>query len=488
MNTAQQHALDQANLITQLIKYADRTILVESASEPERRAFVKLLDEQLPDHIDILGLRASPTTTPSAIITLVTEALQLSPGIESPQELATAAHEALTASERVLVVIENAHVWLNTPQWSEMVSYLRAAHDFAANQLLFLLTGDIGLTDQLRLEPELSEMQSDMHPCQLLGETPPSTEQTPAEAPTATTVQSLFVDDPEDGRGFNTSDHFKPTKRFSPALLIVAGISVAVVAFGGFALLTRSTDQPAKPQSLPLATETTATSTPTSLASNEMAQTDNPLPNDGPVSTPDLQASQATVAPATPPAAVAPPSAEIAPATRPTEATKPVEQSTAPIASEAPHLIPPKSQKLAGQPATTAAKPLEKAAPTPVKPPAPVAKPGEPKPAVKPVAVEGVDNAWYRARAPHRAVIQMGAFNDEKAALGFIKRHTSGAHITDWHLFSQTKNNQVLYTVTAGDFATPEAARKGLAQLPTVLQKLKPYPRTFASIREVLKP
>ncbi|MDD3575522.1 AAA family ATPase, partial [Halothiobacillus sp.] len=153
MNTAQQHALEQANLITQLIKYADRTILVESASEPERRAFVKLLDDQLPDHIDILGLRASPTTTPSAIITLVTEALQLSPGIESPQELATAAHEALTASERILVIIENAHAWLNTPQWSEMVSYLRAAHDYAPNQLLFLLTGDIGLTDQLRLEP-----------------------------------------------------------------------------------------------------------------------------------------------------------------------------------------------------------------------------------------------------------------------------------------------------------------------------------------------
>ena len=501
MNTAQQHAFEQANLITQLIKYADRIILVESASEPERRAFVKLLDDQLPDYIDILGLRASPTTTPAAVITLVSETLQLSPGIESPQELATAVHEALTASERILVIIENANAWMDTPQWAEMVSYLRAAHDLAPNQLLFLLTGDIGLTDQLRLEPELSEMQSDMHPCQLLGEAPPSTEQTPVEAPAATTAQSLFVDDPEDGSSFNTSDHLKPTKRFSPALLIAAGISVAVVAFGGFALLTRSTDQPAKPQSLPLKTETTATSTPPSLASNEPAQTDNPLPNDGPVSTPDLQGTQATPAPApaAPSAVVAPapaphdttspPAVEVsAPATTPTETTKPVEQTPAPIASETPHLIPPKPEKPVEQPAATATKPVEKTAPTPVKAPAPVAKPSKPKPAVKPVAVKGVDNAWYRERAPHRAVIQMGAFNDEKAALGFIKKHAPSAHVTEWHLYSQTKNNQVLYTVTAGDFTSTDSARKALAHLPTALQKLKPYPRSFASIREVLKP
>lgn len=502
MNTAQQHALEQANLITQLIKYADRTILVESASEPERRAFVKLLDDQLPDHIDILGLRASPTTTPSAIITLVTEALQLSPGIESPQELATAAHEALTASERILVIIENAHAWLNTPQWSEMVSYLRAAHDYAPNQLLFLLTGDIGLTDQLRLEPELSEMQSDMHPCQLLGEAPPSTEQTSTEAPAAATTQSLFVDEPEDGSHFNTSDHLKPTKRFSPALLIAAGISVAVIAFGGFALLTRSTDKPAEPQTLPLTTQTptqTPTETPAtmapSLASNDTSQTGNPLPNDGAASTPGTQDNQITASPSptTSPAAApaAPQSDETttptpAPATKPAGTDKTAEQAAAPVASE-PHLIPPKPQTPVDKPVEHVIKPVEKTAPQ-VKAAAPVAKATKPQPAVRHVDVKGVDNAWYRARAPKRASIQFGAFNDEKAALGFIKKYAASAHINDWHVFSQTKNNQVLYTVTAGDFATLEAARKGVTQLPSTLQKLKPYPRSFGSIRAVLKP
>lgn len=502
MNTAQQHALEQANLITQLIKYADRIILVESASEPERRAFVKLLDDQLPDHIDILGLRASPTTAPTAIITLVSETLQLSPGIESPQELATAVHEALTASERILIVIENANAWMDMPQWAQMVSYLRSAHDLAPNQLLFLLTGDIGLTDQLRLEPELFDMQSDMHPCQLLGEAPlPSAEPTSVEAPTATPAQSpLFADDPEDGGRFNTSDHLKSTKRFSPALLIAAGISVAVLAFGGFALLTRSTDQPAKSQTLPLKTEAVTTSTPPSLASNEQAQTDNPLPNDGQANTPDLRGSQTTTppAPATPQTVVAPtpapdsatsaPAAEQQSAPQPARTTSPVEKTIAPIASETPRLIPPKPEKPVEQPAVAVTKPVEKTAPTPVKAPAPVAKPGKPKPAINSAAVKGVDNEWYRTRTPHRAVIQMGAFNDEKSALSFIKKHAPGAHVSEWHLYAQTKNNQVLYTVTAGDFSTLDSARKALAHLPPALQKLKPYPRSFASIREVLKP
>ncbi|OYY33434.1 MAG: hypothetical protein B7Y58_08865 [Halothiobacillus sp. 35-54-62] len=58
MNTAQEHAFEQANLVTQLIKYADRVIVVESASAPERRAFVKLLADQLPDSIEILSVQA----------------------------------------------------------------------------------------------------------------------------------------------------------------------------------------------------------------------------------------------------------------------------------------------------------------------------------------------------------------------------------------------------------------------------------------------
>ncbi|OZB77899.1 MAG: hypothetical protein B7X29_06945 [Halothiobacillus sp. 13-55-115] len=480
MNTAQQHALEQANLITQLIKYADRIILVESASEPERRALVKLLDDQLPDHIDILGLRASPTTTPSAIITLVTEALQLSPGIESPQELATAAHEALTASERILVIIENAHAWLNTPQWSEMVSYLRAAHDYAPNQLLFLLTGDIGLTDQLRLEPELSEMQSDMHPA-------------------AATTQPLFVDEPEAGNRFIPSDHLTPTKRFSPTLLIAAGISVAIIAFGGFALLTRSTDQPNTTQTLALKTDSGTTSTPPTPDSSAPAQADNPLPNDGSISASDTQGSQAPAEMATPPATIAPapsqnnapepamtqtPRVNPSPETTAPETAKPAEKTATSTAGETPHLIPPKPEKPVEQ--ATATKPTEKIAPNPVKAPIPVTKHSKPESEAKPVVVKGVDNAWYRARTPKRAALQIGAFNDEKTALDFISKQAAHAPVSEWHVFSQKMGNKVLYTVTAGDFSSIDAARQTVSRLPAALQKLKPYPRSFASIREAI--
>ena len=499
MNTAQQHALEQANLITQLIKYADRIILVESASEPERRAFVKLLDDQLPDHIDILGLRASPTTTPSAIITLVTEALQLSPGIESPQELATAAHEALTASERILVIIENAHAWLNTPQWSEMVSYLRAAHDYAPNQLLFLLTGDIGLTDQLRLEPELSEMQSDMHPCQLLGEAPASSKPTHDPAPAAATTQPLFVDEPEAGNRFIPSDHLTPTKRFSPTLLIAAGISVAIIAFGGFALLTRSTDQPNTTQTLALKTDSGTTSTPPTPDSSAPAQADNPLPNDGSISASDTQGSQAPAEMATPPATIAPapsqnnapepamtqtPRVNPSPETTAPETAKPAEKTATSTAGETPHLIPPKPEKPVEQ--ATATKPTEKIAPNPVKAPIPVTKHSKPESEAKPVVVKGVDNAWYRARTPKRAALQIGAFNDEKTALDFISKQAAHAPVSEWHVFSQKMGNKVLYTVTAGDFSSIDAARQTVSRLPAALQKLKPYPRSFASIREAI--
>lgn len=516
MNTAQQHALEQANLITQLIKYADRIILVESASDPERRAFVKLLDDQLPDHIDIIGLRASPTTTPEALTQMISETLQLSPGIESPHELATAVREALTASERVLVVIENAHFWLDTPQWAQMTAYLRAAHDLAPNQLLFLLTGDIGLTDHLRREPELADIQSDVHTCQLLTEASPPTKPIPAEAPSAATDQTLFADDPQDASRFDPSDQIKPTKRLNPTLLITAGISVAVIAFGGFALLTRSTDQPTKPQKLALNTAPTPTSPPPSQASTQPTQTDNPLPNDGAASPVDIKGSQATSSSALPTqpddsAAIttqqdaAPTSAtKAAPAMTPPKATEPNGQATASIANKTPRLIPPhadntaekQTQKPVDQPAATT--PAKKAAPTAIKKPAAEAKPSkpepkhkpkpktEPKPKVKTVRVSGVDNAWYRARAPHRAALQIGAFNDEQTALNFIRKHAAHAPVGEWHVFSQKRNNQVLYTVTAGDFISIEAARKTLSQLPETLQKLKPYPRSFASIRKVI--
>ncbi|OYV46079.1 MAG: hypothetical protein B7X12_06550 [Halothiobacillus sp. 20-53-49] len=239
MNTAQEHAFEQANLVTQLIKYADRVIVVESASAPERRAFVKLLADQLPDSLEILSMQAGPHSGAANIIALISDALQLSPGIESPRQLANAVHEAMEGQGRLLMVIENADAWLDSQQWSGLLASLRAAHDLAPNQLLFLLTGDIGLTDQ---------------------------------------HEPLFADALEGARGFAASEPAGARRKSSgPMLLVAAAISVAIVTFGGFALLTSTSDKPALPQTLSLNTapaEPAPTGTPP-------AQPDNPLPNDG---------------------------------------------------------------------------------------------------------------------------------------------------------------------------------------------------------------
>lgn len=537
MNTARQHALEQANLITQLIKYADRVILVESASEPERRAFVKLLDEQLPDHIDMIGLRASPSTTPTAIIKLVSETLQLSPGIESPNELASAVHEALTSAERVLVIIENADLWKDKPQWKPLIEFLQAAHKLAPNQLLFLLTGDSGLADLLRQEPALADMQSDIHACQLLGEASPKKETTGSAAPTDNTSgdtsdKPLIIDTPEPGTGSAATNPPETRRRFSPTLLMAAGISVAVIAFGGFALLTRTTTEPVTSHTLPLDTKTERTEASHQNQSTQIAQANNPLPNDGAASTPALQGSSPTdTASTTAPAAAKPvptnqesrstplssPMASasqtpnqtanhgMAPENRSTasqitsqtahqatqltttlpKAPSP-EKPNAVIAHERPGLIPPRPQKSTNQPATATAHVVKKNQ-QPTKTHTAEKKPTKHKP-TRMTAVKGTDNAWYRDRSAHRAAIQLGAFNDEKAALSFIRKHAASSHLGEWHLFSQARSGQVLYTVTAGDFANITEARKALSHLPATVQKLKPYPRTFASIRQVLKP
>jgi hypothetical protein len=495
MNTAQEHAFEQANLVTQLIKYADRVILVESASAPERRAFVKLLADQLPDSIEILSVQASPQSSSANMIAVISDALQLSPGIESPRQLASAVHEAMEGQGRLLMVVENADAWLDLPQWSELIACVRAAHDLAPNQLLFLLTGDIGLTDQLRLAPELLEMQSDMHLCQLLGEAAPAAPQ-PSTAASARTIpeEPLFADALEGARGFAASEPAGARRKSSgPMLLVAAAISVAIVTFGGFALLTSTKDKPAAPETLSLntpATEPASTATPP-------AQADNPLPNDG-----GLGASSTLSG-----AAPVPAPATHAPATANLTERPPQTQTLRPAPTPAQTIIPPVVEAPMPKPATAPAapqliaprekQPTEKPAAEKVhKPTKPVEKPVE-KPAVvksheaapaKSVVVKAVDNAWYREKPKNRAVLQLGAFNDEKAALDFIKKHSTSTRLGEWHVFSQKRNNQLLYTVTLGDFLTLADARKAAPELAEPLRAFKPYPRTFEAIGKVIHP
>jgi DamX protein len=104
------------------------------------------------------------------------------------------------------------------------------------------------------------------------------------------------------------------------------------------------------------------------------------------------------------------------------------------------------------------------------------------------VVVKAVDNAWYREQPKNRAVLQLGAFNDEKAALDFIKKHSASTRLGAWHVFSQKRNNQLLYTATLGNFLTLADARKAALELAEPLRAFKPYPRTFEAIGKVISP
>ncbi len=517
-STAQQHALEQANLITQLIKYADRVIVVESASDAERRAFVKLIDDQLPESVGVLALRASPNTEQAEIIREISSLLQLSPGIEAPRQLASAIQTALGNQGRLLTIIENADAWHQTTQWSGLMAHIQAANKMAPNHWLFLLTGAPGLTEKLRSDPQLADLTAEIHRCELLGEADATapTGAAPMPPPTAPVASELHAED-----RFAAAPP-APKKSHGTALLVAAALSVAVVTFGGFALLTRSHDSaPATPTTQTLALN--APAAPVAPPPTAPAQTDNPLPNDGANGTPQVDgsvadapagaasspaplippkpASNATpAAPAQPASLPSPPpvAAPIPPVEPPAPAPRPVAQELAPKPVTEPRALENKASENKVPERTVhetkthetkvhEQKAVEKREPEKHETAKRAPEKAEHAKSAAPVRVAGVDNAWYRQQKTERAVLQLGAFNDEKAALAFIRTHERGTALRDWHLFTQVRDGKTLYTVTVGDFATLAAARDGIGQLPTALRAIKPYPRSFKAIQDIIK-
>lgn len=509
MNTAQEHALEQANLIAQLVKYADRLIVVESASPPERHDFVELVAERLPDTIETRVITAGPGNLPQEIIPLVTESLQLSPGIESPRQLAAAVHEALTAQGRMLVIIENVNAWVNTESWPELLLMLRAAHELAPNHLLFLLTGEIDLTDTLRAEPELAEMQGDMHQCLLLDAAfanaapNPDTAQGQANTRADTQVNSPTKSPKKNSESpkeealvanlKNPGSSTAPARRpFNPTLLIIAAFSVAVVSFGGFALLTRTSDHGVASKSLPieptpqnLALSTGTPDTPASppAPTTPSPQPGNPLPNDG-----DQTAKTGALAPQ--PVETAPPTQHL----EPVPATPAPHETSSADTTPRPAINDNIGKSTAATP-PTATKPVEKTeSPHSASKSAPPAKPVVAhKPSPEPrkhqaadAAATPVDNDWYRARPKTHATLQLGAFTEAQAARRFIQKHEATTNLKGWHIFSQRPKSKMLYTVTIGDFSSLTAARQAVDKLPESLRQSKPYPRSFNAIHQVL--
>ncbi|WP_439860693.1 SPOR domain-containing protein [Pseudomonas sp. MBLB4136] len=133
-------------------------------------------------------------------------------------------------------------------------------------------------------------------------------------------------------------------------------------------------------------------------------------------------------------------------------------------------------------PKPVAAAPVVAAAPAapvvkPVAPPAPA--PVERKvSAAAPVQAPAVVG-WYAAQAPSRYTLQVLGARAESSAQAFVREHGG-----EYHYFKKLHQGQPLYVVTYGSFATREAAQAALRGLPAKVRAGKPWPRTFASIKQ----
>ena len=143
---------------------------------------------------------------------------------------------------------------------------------------------------------------------------------------------------------------------------------------------------------------------------------------------------------------------------------------------------------LAQVPVAPAVAPVEVApVPVPAPVPAPAPKP-QPQPVAptKPAVVAQADKPavgadWYAAQAASRYTLQILGARAESSAQTFVREH--GAQ---YRYFKKQHQGRPLFVVTYGSFATRQEAQAALQGLPASVQAGKPWPRTFASIRQEL--
>lgn len=155
------------------------------------------------------------------------------------------------------------------------------------------------------------------------------------------------------------------------------------------------------------------------------------------------------------------------------------EPSTAISATPIPPVIVPPVVRSAPQ-----ALPAERAAPAPDAAPAPVPRPA-PAPAPAPVkarqtaASGGASASWYRSQPAGHYALQILGTRSEQSAKALVAQYGAG-----YRYFSKSHQGRPLYVVTYGSFASRSAAQAALATLPARLRAEKPWPKTFASIRQ----
>ncbi len=484
MTEATEHALEQAERIVQYAKYSDRFMVVEGDSAAERRAFVKLIGQKLPRQVRPVVLRADTGNGSAALIDQLSTVLQLSAGIETIDQLISAATATLEGQERLLIVVENADQWLASSAADALFDLITQSHELARERILFLLVGAAGLCEQAETAQPLAGLVADLHCAQLLGSTqaaaaaPAAAAGTPDNAAAAATTTASAP--PADSQPSRPAPASRPPWA-SPTLLIAAGISVAVVAIGVFALLGRSDDP------TPSDTESAITVNESNEQSGASTAADAESTGQQPASEEAGRETSSTATASTD---------ETTDGENQTEAAAPVDHGLPPYVP-----FPDESlkERNASVPAEDVSADSDAAESTDGRETsnadvveqddeaaaAPVTADARGTAASTPTA--DVDNAWFRDQPRARAAIQLAAFGNLDGAEGMIERFATDEQPRDqWRIYTQSINGKVLYTVTFGDFASAERAEHAIASLPTALRDLKPYPRSVGAIQDRL--
>ncbi|MFW6020765.1 MAG: SPOR domain-containing protein [Guyparkeria sp.] len=496
MTEATEHALEQAERIVQYAKYSDRFMVVEGDSAAERRAFVKLVGQKLPRQVRPVVLRPDGGNDSAALIDQLSTLLQLSAGIETIDQLVTAATAALEGQERLLIVVENADQWLASDAADALYDLITQSHDLARERILFLLVGANGLCEQAETAQPLAGLVADLHCARLFGGTQPAAvSATPTTDSTAGAANASATDSappPPSSAAATTRERTARSVWTSPTLLIAAVISVAVIAIGIFALLSRSSD-PTPPEPAPVQEESSESNGESgetedqrrdgrpedrpsddesgdepSIGDAEEEAEDQPTDEESGDKRPDLSEPQSDGAGEDPEVDHGrPPHVPFPEASDDVSATEDDSSSDEDTQSSD-----------NGEKTDSAVSEDE----TP-----PSAEEEEGPESAADGASDGIDNDWFREQPRARAAIQLAAFGKLGGAEAMIDRYASETHPREeWRIYTQSISGKVLYTVTFGDFASTERAAHAIDSLPDELRELKPYPRSVGAIQDRL--
>ena len=460
MNSSLSTHPQQAELITQMVKYGDRLIVIQGDAAPQRRAFIKLVKHYIPEDVLLTTLQVRKDLTLKQVRQSQIDALQLSPGIESAEQFAKALITALAIGQRAALLLEDVHLWDNETL-NQLLEDWIVIEQIAPRNLRLILSGDTSLLPRVQAHSGLIKAKLQIHPVEL------------ADRATATSAAgsaaNMVGDEP------TTASTDQPTlasllnspRQLSRRTLIIAALGVSVVTAIGFALL--SFDRTEKN------TDPATNSTQIALDVRENTETLAP-------STPSSQPPKA-IAVEYPSAATLPPPPESTQAEKSTHidesAITTTELEPAVETVPEPMTMPePETESTAEAVAT----PVAERVPT-AEPPA-ATTPARTEPASDSEHSLITDANWFQSTPRTRHVLQLAAFGDEKAVERFLQQH--GLSRSDVRIFRQKPGDTMLYTITWGDFASGEFARRGVQNLPTSLQEGNPYPRAVGDIRDVM--